>query len=228
MIFAANLKCNHTRTSFALYARALNDFLGSKDGDVFIFPPSVAFLQDELFFTQGAQNFYPCINGAFTGELGKEHLDEFGIDCVLLGHSERRVFENHALIKEKFDFAKAQGWRIFLCVGENLQTKEAGRSREFLQDQLCDLDLSYAKLTIAYEPIYSIGTGLSADLGDIAEVLSFLSSLSGAPLLYGGSVNENNAEKILQIPHCSGVLIGSSALRVENFIAMLEKIRRKI
>lgn len=222
MIFAANLKCNHTRASFSLYAKALNDFLKCKNESVFVFPSSVAFSQSEHFFTQGAQNFYPCINGAFTGELGKEHLDEFGINCVLIGHSERRVFEDDALIKEKFDFAKAQGWRIFLCVGEDLQTKEAGETSKFLQNQLKNLDLSYEKLIIAYEPIYSIGTGVSADFKDIAEVLNFLSSITNSPLLYGGSVNENNIKEILNISHCGGVLIGSAALRVENFIHLMK------
>uniref|UniRef100_UPI0019691AAF triose-phosphate isomerase n=1 Tax=Klebsiella pneumoniae TaxID=573 RepID=UPI0019691AAF len=81
MIYAANLKCNHTRASFELYLKALNEALKTQNENVIVFPPSVAFSQKESFFTQGTQNFYPCVNGAFTGELGKEHLDEFGIKC---------------------------------------------------------------------------------------------------------------------------------------------------
>lgn len=223
MIYAANLKCNHNRASFALYAKKLNEFLQKQNNEIFVFPPSVALYQGSLHFTQGAQNFYPCINGAFTGELGKEHLDEFGINCVLIGHSERRILENEALIKQKFDFAIKQNYTIFLCVGEDFQTKNSGKSKEFLQNQLKDLNLNYEKLIVAYEPIYSIGTGESADLKDIEEILSFLSTLTRARLLYGGSVSEKNIKEISTIKHCSGVLIGSAALKVENFITMIQK-----
>ncbi|WP_317363459.1 triose-phosphate isomerase [Campylobacter helveticus] len=222
MIYAANLKCNHTRASFELYLKALNEALKDKDENVFVFPPSVAFSQKESFFTQGTQNFYPCINGAFTGEIGKEHLDEFGIKCVLIGHSERRIFENEVLIKAKFDFAKEQGWQIFLCIGEDLKTKQDNQTKDFLKKQLENLDLTYENLVIAYEPIYSIGTGLSAKNEDIEEVLAFLRTLTKAPLLYGGSVNENNIKEITKIKNCGGVLIGSAALKVENFIKMIK------
>ncbi len=68
--------------------------------------------------------FYPCVNGAFTGELGKEHLDEFGIKCVLIGHSERRALGDEEFIKAKFDFAKEHGYKIVFCIGENLDTKK--------------------------------------------------------------------------------------------------------
>ncbi|MDL0114998.1 triose-phosphate isomerase [Campylobacter felis] len=222
MIYAANLKCNHTRASFELYLKALNEALKTQNENVFVFPPSVAFSQKESFFTQGTQNFYPCVNGAFTGELGKEHLDEFGIKCVLIGHSERRIFENEALIKAKFDFAKEQGWQIFLCIGEDLKTKQEGKTKDFLKKQLENLDLNYEKLIIAYEPIYSIGTGVSAKNEDIEAILAFLRTLTKVPLLYGGSVNETNIKELTQIKHCGGVLVGSYALKVENFITLIK------
>lgn len=222
MIFAANLKCNHTRAGFKSYANTLNKALENKNDEIFVFPPSTAFLKEELNFTQGAQNFYPCLNGAFTGELGKEHLDEFGIRCVLIGHSERRSLGDEALIKTKFDFAKEQGYTIFFCIGEDLETKNSGNSRDFLKKQLEFIDLSYQKLIIAYEPIYSIGTGVSADEKDISEILESLNALTKARLLYGGSVNESNIQKILNIKHCSGVLVGSFALKVENFIKLIK------
>lgn len=223
MIYAANLKCNHTRASFELYLKALNGALKTQNENIFVFPPSVAFSQKESFFTQGAQNFYPCINGAFTGELGKEHLDEFGIKCVLIGHSERRIFENEALIKAKFDFAKEQGWQIFLCIGEDLKTKQKGLAKDFLKKQLENLDLNYEKLIIAYEPIYSIGTGVSAKNEDIEAILAFLRTLTKVSLLYGGSVNETNIKELTQIKHCGGVLVGSYALKVENFITLIKE-----
>lgn len=226
MIYAANLKCNHTRASFANYANALNAFLKAHkmDDEIIVFPPSVAFAAGDLHFTQGAQNFYPHINGAFTGEIGKEHLDEFSISCVLLGHSERRILlnESEKLIKAKFDFAKTHGYKVIFCVGENSKTKNEGKTKEFLRAQLDGVDLEYDKLIIAYEPIYSIGTGVSANLSDISEVLGFLREQSSARLLYGGSVNENNVKEILALPHCGGVLVGSAALKAENFIKLIK------
>ncbi|EAI4210969.1 triose-phosphate isomerase [Campylobacter coli] len=222
MIFAANLKCNHTRASFKIYAEILNKTIGVKCDDIIVFPPSVAFLEKENNFIQGAQNFYPCVNGAFTGELGKEHLDEFGIKCVLIGHSERRALGDEEFIKAKFDFAKEHGYKIVFCIGENLDTKNSGKTLEFLKKQLEVIDLDYKNLIIAYEPIYSIGSGVSAKKEDIAKVLEFLSSLTQTPLLYGGSVNEDNIKDILNIKHCSGVLIGSAALKAENFIKLIK------
>ncbi len=242
MIFAANLKCNHTRASFQGYASEIDEFLkkenanaqklGAKDensqNEILVFPPSTAFLKGEFAFTQGAQNFYPAAEGAFTGEIGSEHLAEFGIECVLLGHSERRVLLNESddLVQKKFDFAKANAYKIVLCVGENLDTKNAGKTKEFLSKQLVKLDLSYDKLIIAYEPIYSIGTGVSANLHDIAEILGFLSEKSGAKCLYGGSVNESNVREILNLGHCSGVLIGSAALEAKKFINLINLIKK--
>ncbi|EOI5312493.1 triose-phosphate isomerase [Campylobacter jejuni] len=222
MIFAANLKCNHTRASFKIYAKILNKTMGVKCDDIIVFPPSIAFLENELNFIQGAQNFYPCVNGAFTGELGKEHLDEFGIKCVLIGHSERRALGDENLIKAKFDFAKEHAYKIVFCIGEDLKLKNSNQTLDFLKKQLEVIDLDYKNLIIAYEPIYSIGSGVSAKKEDIAKVLEFLSSLTQAPLLYGGSVNEDNIKDILNIKHCSGVLIGSAALKAENFIKLIK------
>ncbi|HEG4017155.1 TPA: triose-phosphate isomerase [Campylobacter coli] len=222
MIFAANLKCNHTRASFKIYAEILNKTMGAKCDDIIVFPPSIAFLENELNFIQGAQNFYPCVNGAFTGELGKEHLDEFGIKCVLIGHSERRALGDENLIKAKFDFAKEHAYKIVFCIGEDLKLKNSNQTLDFLKKQFEVIDLDYKNLIIAYEPIYSIGSGVSAKKEDIAKVLEFLSSLTQAPLLYGGSVNEDNIKDILNIKHCSGVLIGSAALKAENFIKLIK------
>ncbi|MBZ7946742.1 triose-phosphate isomerase [Campylobacter sp. RM9939] len=222
MIFAANLKCNHTRASFKNYADILNKTMGAKCDNIIVFPPSIAFLESQTNFIQGAQNFYPCINGAFTGELGKEHLDEFGIKCVLIGHSERRNLEDEAFIKAKFDFAKQYCFKIVFCIGEDLKIKNSGKTLEFLKSQLDIIDLKYENLIIAYEPIYSIGTGVSANTKDISSVLNYLATLTQAPLLYGGSVNENNIKEILSIEECGGVLIGSAALKVENFIKLIK------
>ncbi|QOR01589.1 MULTISPECIES: triose-phosphate isomerase [unclassified Campylobacter] len=222
MIFAANLKCNHTRSSFELYAQELNQKLNQED-EVFIFPPNVAFLKNNFIFQQGAQNFYPCENGAYTGEIGRIHLEEFNIKSVLIGHSERRALnEDESFLKAKFDFAKNLDFNIIYCIGESLETKNSKQSLDFLKKQIGNIDLTYEKLIIAYEPIYSIGTGVSADLDDINTVLDFLRQSTQAKLLYGGSVNQNNIKAICALKNCDGVLVGSAALKADEFFNMIQ------
>ncbi|EAK6287097.1 triose-phosphate isomerase [Campylobacter lari] len=222
MIFAANLKCNHTRSSFELYAQKLNQNLNKED-EIFIFPPSIAFSSLKVNFHQGAQNFYPCENGAYTGEIGKIHLEEFNIKSVLIGHSERRALnEDESFLKAKFDFAKNLDFNIIYCIGESLETKNANKSLDFLKKQIENIDLSYKKLIIAYEPIYSIGTGVSANLDDINTILNFLREFSKAKLLYGGSVNQSNIKEICALKNCDGVLIGSAALNASDFLNMIQ------
>ena len=130
--------------------------------------------------------------------------------------------ENEKLIKAKFDFAKAQGYQIIFCVGEDAKIKSEGKTKAFLSAQLESVDLEYDKLIIAYEPIYSIGTGVSANLKDIGEILAFLREKTSAKLLYGGSVNESSIKEILALQHCGGVLIGSAALKASNFIKLIK------
>lgn len=243
MIIAGNLKCNHTRASFQNYAMALND--GLKDichnftlldniqnfnsnkanfNSIIVFPPSVAFVEVSAckYFSQGAQNFYPCDSGSFTGEVGTNMLDEFGVNIVLIGHSERRgLGENDELIKAKFNFAKQKGYKIIFCVGEDDITYMNASAKEFLSDELSGIDLNYEKLIIAYEPIFAIGTGVSAKTQYIAEILEYLRSLSNAPLLYGGSVNCQNINEISSLKHCDGVLVGSASWDVQNFINLI-------
>ena len=91
MIYAANLKCNHTKKSYEIYANELSNALISNSDSVIVFPPFTALTQNKFKFTQGAQNFYPAPNGSFTGEIGSDMLDELDITMVMIGHSERRA-----------------------------------------------------------------------------------------------------------------------------------------
>lgn len=221
MIYAANLKCNHTRKSFKEYGAKLSSALSGES--VLVFPPFCALSEDKFKFTQGVQNFYPCDNGSFTGEIGADMIDEFGITTVLIGHSERRALgESDVLLKAKFDFAKSKNWDIIYCIGEDDITHMNGSTKEFLSEQLENIDLEYENLIIAYEPIWAIGTGKSASVEVISGVLSFISSKCNAPLLYGGSVNEKNISDISQIPNCDGVLVGTASWDVENFIKLIK------
>ncbi|MCR4942708.1 MAG: triose-phosphate isomerase [Campylobacter sp.] len=226
MKFVANLKCNHTRESFENYASYVDEEINANE-DVVLLPPASAFIKGEYKFSLGTQNFYPCENGAFTGEIGKEMLDEFEIRTVLIGHSERRELlgESEELLRAKFDFAVKHNLNIIYCVGENLKIHEANNTNKYLADQLSNIDLGYEHLIIAYEPIWAIGTGKSANSKEIYEALEFIASKTKAPLLYGGSVNEENITRIDGIEHCSGVLVGTASLEAENFVKLIKKVR---
>ena len=226
MRFLANLKCNHTRASFAKYAEILDANLSSND-DVTVFPPFSALDGAAHKFKLGAQNFYPCESGAHTGEIGKAMLDEFGVKSVLIGHSERRELgESEELLRAKFDFAVKAGWQIVYCIGENLNLNEAGRTKEFLAEQLKNTNLSYERLLIAYEPIWAIGTGKSASAEQIEEILNFIREQTSAPLLYGGSVNTANIGEIAGIKNCDGVLVGTASWDASKFLELISASSR--
>ena len=221
MRFLANLKCNHTRASFAKYAEILDANLSAND-DVTVFPPFSALDGAAHKFKLGAQNFYPCESGAHTGEIGKAMLDEFGVKSVLIGHSERRELgESEELLRAKFDFAVKAGWQIVYCIGENLSVNEAGGTKEFLADQLKNIDLGYERLLIAYEPVWAIGTGKSASAEQIGNVLNFIREQTSAPLLYGGSVNAANIGGIAGIKNCDGVLVGTASWDASKFLELM-------
>ena len=227
MRFLANLKCNHTRASFAKYAQILDANLSTND-DVTVFPPFSALDLAAHKFKLGAQNFYPCESGAHTGEIGKAMLDEFGIKSVLIGHSERRELgESEELLHAKFDFAAKAGWQIVYCIGENLSVNEAGRTKEFLAGQLKNIELSYERLLIAYEPVWAIGTGRSASAEQIEGVLNFIREQTSAPLLYGGSVNVANIGGIAGIANCDGVLVGTASWDASKFLELMRVVSHR-
>lgn len=224
MKFLANLKCNHTRASFREYAKILDENLSAND-DVTVFPPFSALDGTAHKFKLGAQNFYPCESGAHTGEIGKAMLDEFGVKSVLIGHSERRELgESEELLRAKFYFAVKAGWQIVYCIGENLSVNEAGGTKEFLAEQLKNIDLGYERLLIAYEPVWAIGTGKSANAEQIEGVLNFIREQTSVPLLYGGSVNTANIADIAGIKSCDGVLVGTASWDANNFLNLIRVV----
>jgi len=222
MIVAANFKMHKTRKETIEYLNELKK-LDLSNIKVAVFPPFTALIEDELI---GAQNAYPAKNGAFTGEIGLEQLNEFNIKRVLLGHSERRhiLNESQEFIAKKFDFYKNEGFEIFYCVGEPLEVRKKGIEEviEYIKTQFEGIDLEYDKLIIAYEPVWAIGTGVSASEEEIRKIHLKLRELTSKPLLYGGSVKLNNIENILKIKNVDGVLVGSASLDVEVFKQMIE------
>ena len=227
MIFAANFKTNHTRASTEKYIEALNEKLLAKkpEDQVYIFPPATALGKYEGDFTIGAQNAYHTQNGAFTGEIGTEQLEEFGIKTILIGHSERRehLGESQEEVAQKFAFFKEQGYEILYCIGEPLEIREEGDEAvmEYLLAQFDGIDISYENLIIAYEPIWAIGTGRSATVEEIASTHESLKKTVQKPLLYGGSVKPANIKEITNIRGVDGVLVGSASLDAHSFSEMV-------
>lgn len=227
MIFAANFKTNHTRASTLAYLEQLEQLIVDNQNDKFyLFPPFTALSSYRGKITIGVQNAYPAINGAFTGEIGLEQLEEFDIKTILVGHSERRQLlrESGEDISKKFEFFKSQNFEIIYCIGEPLEVREQGDDAviDYLAEQFNGIDTNYDNLIIAYEPIWAIGTGKSATNHEIATTHQALRILSSKPLLYGGSVNAANIKEISSIQNVDGVLVGSASLDAANFAALIK------
>ncbi len=178
-----------------------------------------------------AQNMHEQPQGAFTGEVSAAMLTDLGVDGVLLGHSERRQYfnETDAALAAKVDAALAAGLDVILAVGESEQQREAGETEQVLADQVnlgCDPSRGRL-LTIAYEPIWAIGTGRTATPEMAQQAHAFIRSLFPATvgaqirILYGGSMKPDNAAELLAQPDIDGGLIGGASLELDPFLAIL-------
>ncbi len=225
MIIASNFKTNHTRAYTKNYLSKL-DSLNENKIKLAVFPPATALFEHELV---GAQNIYPSFSGSFTGEIGLQQLNEFNIRKILIGHSERReIFkESQEFIDKKFQFCKENNFEIYYCIGESLEIRKEGieSTIQFLKSQLMNIDLDYEKLIIAYEPIWAIGTGVSASLKEIEEIHNSLKTFIKAPILYGGSVKLENIKEILSLKNVDGALIGTASWDIDNFLKIIDEVK---
>lgn len=227
MIICANFKANKTRQETRAYMAVVESFVSANDisDTVIVFPPFTALDHDPRNVLIGVQNGYPVKNGAFTGEIALEQLEEFGIKTILIGHSERRhvIGETQEQIAAKFQFFAEQGFVIVYCVGEPLEMREAGEDvmMTYIERQFEGIDLAYPDLIVAYEPVWAIGTGLTPSNGDIESLHAALRAKTSAPLLYGGSVKVENAGEIMGLENVDGVLVGSAALSANDFCDMI-------
>jgi triosephosphate isomerase len=186
----------------------------------------------------GAQDCHPAEDGAYTGDVSSAMVLDAGAKFVILGHSERR--QNHAesdtLVKSKADAALNNGLRIILCCGESEETRDSGKAEKFvtaqLQASLPDkVDNAAEMLTVAYEPVWAIGTGRTPTVDDIGvmhvAIRALLVSLygeeagSGVRILYGGSVKPDNALELLGADEVGGALVGGASLTAESFLGIV-------
>ena len=185
----------------------------------------------------GAQDCHADSDGARTGDISATMVADAGAKFVILGHSERRMGhgEDNAAVAAKIDAAMAAGLRIILCCGESLETRDAGRAEEFVLEQLCaafpHVEDAAERLTIAYEPIWAIGTGRTAQAADITAMHAAIRGLleesfgqetaAQVRILYGGSVKPENARAILALPNVDGALVGGASLTAESFLGIV-------
>jgi len=187
----------------------------------------------------GAQNMHWEENGAYTGEISGVMLKDLGVDYVIIGHSERRAYfaETDETVNKKVHAAFKYGITPIICVGEKLEEREAGQTKEVCRVQteaaLQGLTAEQAaQAVIAYEPIWAIGTGKSSTADDANEVIGYIrervaavfgSDVAGKiRIQYGGSVKPNNVREFMQQPEIDGALVGGASLEPASYIQLVE------
>jgi triosephosphate isomerase (TIM) len=243
-VIAANWKMNKTHLEGMHYIEDLRNRLDDRDYrnvDVVVCPPFTALRTvqttidgADIPVALGAQNVYWLDSGAYTGEVSPSMLVKLTVSYVIIGHSERREYfgETDEVVNKKVKAVLAQGMTPIMCVGETLDEREAGSTETKVEGQvragLAGIDkAAVAKMVIAYEPIWAIGTGRNATPEDAEAVCSLIRStvadVAGAEagesirIQYGGSVKAGNARSIMAQPNVDGALVGGASLDPEEF-----------
>lgn len=186
----------------------------------------------------GGQNCYPKESGAYTGEIAPQMLLEAGATWVIIGHSERRqIFgEGDAFLNEKLRYALSTGLKVMFCIGETLQERESGAMNAVLDRQVTEglrglTDADFAQVAIAYEPVWAIGTGVTATPEQAEEAHAYVRELvaklfgnavaEALRIQYGGSVKPDNAAELIAKPNVDGFLVGGASLQAAGFAAIV-------
>ena len=240
-IVAANWKMNLTIKEGIKLVRQILDGSSSDSSEIIFFPPSIALsvISGELKNTEykvGIQNIHHEESGAFTGEISAEMVKSLDVQYAIIGHSERRqyFFETDTQINGKIKNAFKADLCPVVCVGESLHERESGKTNEILKKQLMsafkDIDNTSDRLVVAYEPVWAIGTGKSADSNQVYDAHNFINEIlqdlfeNHTPILYGGSVKSENASELYQIKNVDGFLIGGASLQSESFCQIIKNI----
>lgn len=242
---AANWKMNLTQRDAIKLAKEIDANTKPLDSNVevimcvpFIHIQSISEQLSNSAISVGAQNCNENQAGAYTGEISAEMIKSYNSEYVILGHSERREYykESNELINRKIKIALENKLKVILCIGEQLEERKEEKTNFVLNTQLkeCLIGIDkelYTNIIIAYEPIWAIGTGLTPTIDQINEthnvIRNYLIEIIGSkgisvPILYGGSLNENNAGGILKIKEVSGGLIGGASLKSEGFTKIIK------
>lgn len=243
-IIAGNWKMNKTPAEAKELLSSITPLVKNADCDVIACVPYVD-LQTALEATQGtnvkigAENCHWAKSGAFTGEISAEMLKAMGIEYVIIGHSERRQYfgETDETVNQRVRAALDAGLTVILCVGELLEEREQGITAEIvsMQTKIALKGVTadeLKKIVIAYEPVWAIGTGLTATADQAEEVCAIIRNVlsglycencaQGATIQYGGSMNDANAAELLSKENVDGGLIGGASLVAEKFAAIVE------
>ncbi len=239
-IIAGNWKMNKTPAEGKRFISDVKNIVKDVQlTEIIFFPAYTGLLGTQLNypFHLGAQNCHWKKSGAFTGEVSIEMLNECKVEYILVGHSERRQFfnETDGIINKKIRSIKSSNLKPILCIGETIEDRNSGLTEDFLERQLVrglEGINSIENFVIAYEPIWAIGTGVTANEEQIYNAHSFLKSLlkklypntNNCPILYGGSVNTKNAKELIQISGVDGFLIGGASLDLESFISIIKDV----
>jgi triosephosphate isomerase (TIM) len=242
-LIAGNWKMHKTVEEAEAFIAALLPRVSTAEGvDVAICPPFTA-LQAMVDSTRGsrvevyAQNVHHADSGAFTGEVSPAMLSELDVHGAILGHSERRELfgETDRALQLKLPKVLEAGLKPILCVGETEAEREAGdterKLRHQIQEDLAKVeDERLGEVIVAYEPIWAIGTGLTATPEQAQEAIAFVRALLGqrseaaaarVRILYGGSVKPDNAAELMALPDVDGALVGGASLEAESFAAIV-------
>ncbi|RMG66447.1 MAG: triose-phosphate isomerase [Bacteroidetes bacterium] len=249
-IAAGNWKMHLTSDQAqALVSEVVNMYHNEYHGDAeVIFAPSYPFLSQIHHLVKdvdkvhlSAQNLHEAEQGAYTGEVSASQLTSVGVTHVIIGHSERRQYqqESNALLASKIDIALAHGLTPIYCIGETLEQREAGNTLDVIRTQMTDgcfhLDAeAFGKLIIAYEPVWAIGTGVTASPDQAQEVHAFIRQLirdkygaqvaDDCSILYGGSVKPSNAAELFAMADIDGGLVGGAALKSRDFTDIIKAL----
>lgn len=239
-LIAGNWKMNGNLAANEALLKSLLTGVGQDACQVAVCVPSVYLAQCQTLLAGsvielGAQDVSAHESGAYTGEIASAMLKEFGARYVIVGHSERRQYhgETDELVAAKVQRALSSGITPIVCVGETLAEREAGKTEEVVKRQLAAVIHTnghcISEVVVAYEPVWAIGTGLSATAEQAqlvhavlrAQLKAATPSADRIKLLYGGSMNAANAKSLLAQPDIDGGLIGGAALKAQDFLTII-------
>jgi len=244
---AGNWKMHKTPNESIVLAKEIDDYLKENkeiDVDVLVCPPytSLYAINNELKNRKiyiGAQNMSYEEEGAFTGEISPLMLREMKVEYVILGHSERRQYfnEDDAIINKKVKKAIEHKFKVILCVGETLEEREAGKEKTKVKKQILSNLKGIKKeealdLTVAYEPIWAIGTGKTASSDDANDMIKYIritleelydeKTAETIRIQYGGSVKPHNIKELMNKSDIDGALVGGASLKSEDFNKIID------